>query len=217
MGFITLTGDSDGDLHTAALHNNKFGAIASVLNGNVDRDNLAAPQSLLHWSCRTGFGTTISGDEISDTNVLLLESETGGGLAVTGWGKMDATNAYYLLLDSMKRAPVAMRLVSVDAIIYQQDGAIQDNYILKLQKSPAGAPMGTYSNMASGTFVPNYGVAVPANKIRPAPISMSVSDGVLDASQYFRVVFYKPTNGGTYGPDLPQIHVNCTWKAYHVA
>ena len=45
MGYINLTGDSDGDLHTAALHNAKFGAVASVLNGNIDRDNLYAPQS----------------------------------------------------------------------------------------------------------------------------------------------------------------------------
>ena len=46
MALITLTGDSDGDLHTADLHNSKFGAIASVLNGNVDLDNLAKPNSV---------------------------------------------------------------------------------------------------------------------------------------------------------------------------
>ena len=52
MGLITLTGDSDGDLHTAALHNAKFGAIASVLNGNVDHANLA---SLTLWGILISF------------------------------------------------------------------------------------------------------------------------------------------------------------------
>ena len=120
MGFITLTGDSDGDLHTAALHNNKFGAIASVLNGNVDRDNLAAPQSILNWSFGTGFGYAITGTDQVDTNVLQIASETGS-ISVAGWANLNSTNAHFMLLDSVKKAPAALRLVSVDAVIYKQN------------------------------------------------------------------------------------------------
>ena len=45
MAYITITGDSDGDLHDAEMHNSKFGAIASVLNGNIDLENLTNPKS----------------------------------------------------------------------------------------------------------------------------------------------------------------------------
>ena len=210
MGFITLTGDSDGDLHTAALHNNKFGAIASVLNGNVDRDNLAAPQSILNWSFGTGFGYAITGTDQVDTNVLQIASETGS-ISVAGWANLNSTNAHFMLLDSVKKAPAALRLVSVDAVIYKQNGSIADNYVLKLQKS--ASVDGTYANIATGNFTLNSGAA----NITPAAITMSVTDGVMDQNQYFRAVFYVPNSPGTYNPDYPQIHVNCTWKAYHIA
>tara|TARA_R100000655_G_scaffold22915_2_gene46379 strand:- start:9808 stop:10443 length:636 start_codon:yes stop_codon:yes gene_type:complete len=211
MGFITLTGDSDGDLHTAALHNNKFGAIASVLNGNINKDNLAAPQSILNWSFGTGFGSAVFGTTGQvDTNVLRVASETGS-IDVSGWGNLNSTNAHFMLLDSVKKAPAALRLVSVDAVVYQQNGTVADNYVLKLQKS--SSVNGTYANMATGNFVLNSG----ASTITPASITMSVTDAALDQNEFFRAVFFVPATPGTYAPDYPQIHVNCTWKAFHVA
>ena len=44
MAYITIPGDSDGDLHDAAMHNSKFGAIASVLNATL----IVTGKHLLH-------------------------------------------------------------------------------------------------------------------------------------------------------------------------
>lgn len=42
MGFVNLPDIQNGDEANAQLFNSRFGAIANVLNGNVDADNLAA-------------------------------------------------------------------------------------------------------------------------------------------------------------------------------
>ena len=81
MGYITISGDSDGDLHSADLHNKKFGAIASVINGNIDLVNLVNPSSEflitasaithvsgdLHGSPWYRFGSTTSGTPTAET------------------------------------------------------------------------------------------------------------------------------------------------------
>lgn len=74
MAYITITGDSDGDLHTADLHNKKFGAIASVINGNIDHENLVNPSSefLITASATYDgsgwyrFGTLTVGDPVAE-------------------------------------------------------------------------------------------------------------------------------------------------------
>ena len=137
MGYINLTGDSNGDLHDAEMHNAKFGAIASVLNGNIDSDNLAAPQSVFTWSFGTGFGGPITGtftDGAVDTNVLRIGSDkTTGSPNVSSWDNLNSTEVYFMMIESVKKAPFDMTLAAVDAVIYQQNGTLADNYQLILQ------------------------------------------------------------------------------------
>lgn len=218
MGYINLTGDSDGDLHTAALHNAKFGAVASVLNGNIDRDNLSAPQSLLVWDIWSGFGVDNDTDgaiNYNDNDVLRLStsSNTTGVLDVANFGTLQTNNAYYLLTNSLKKAFADMTLVGVNAIVLQQPGAVTTNtFGLRFQKS--SSLTGTYSDMATGTFNQNTANSV----MTPTSISMSVTDSSLSANNFFRVLFQAPGSWpGNYDMDYPVIKINLTFKAYHIA
>ena len=47
MAKIFIQPDADGDLHTAALHNDKFQSVLNEINGNIDETNLKFPNSIL--------------------------------------------------------------------------------------------------------------------------------------------------------------------------
>tara|TARA_R100000278_G_scaffold46215_4_gene40183 strand:- start:7404 stop:8048 length:645 start_codon:yes stop_codon:yes gene_type:complete len=214
MAYINLTGDSNGDLHNAEMHNAKFGAIASVLNGNIDADNLAAPQSLLTWEISNGF--TERSDGTDNTNDMLRVSNsdsTSGILNVANFAVVQTTDAFYLLTHSLRKAHANMTLVGVSALVYQQPGTVTGNtFSLIFQKS--STITGTYSNMATGTF--NRNTLLSA--VTPNEITMNINNATIGANQYFRVLMGMPsTFPGSYGPDFPVVKITLTFKAFHTA
>ena len=121
---------ANGDLHNAEMHNAKFGAIASVINGNIDSDNLAAPQSYLNWSISTDFGTDndSAGSNINTNGVLELAGSTKsvGTLGTATFTITQTGGKFLLILNSLRKAPADMTLVSSSVIMYQQNGSIGD-------------------------------------------------------------------------------------------
>ena len=222
MTYINLTGDSDGDLHTAAMHNAKFGAIASVLNGNIDANNLAAPQSYLTWTLGTAYtavvtsggGAANTGVGSADTFLLTTGTDpTVGPLSAADYVTAQAANNYLLLADSYRKAPADLTHVATNAIVYRYPSGGSGTFELIFQK--ASAITGTYENFATGTF----NLTASGSVMEPTEISMSGSY-TLSPNDYFRVLYRVPPGGypsSTGDLDIPLLKIQLTFKALHVA
>jgi hypothetical protein len=198
MGYITITGDSDGDLHTAAMHNSKFGAIASVLNGNVDHDNLAYPNS----EYVVNSSATYNGSgwvELSG-----LTSSTPAGLAAS-----NAANRIHCHMGSIVRVPVTM--------------VIKENIRVSLVKSSAftsgSDPIFYFQKCASltGTWS-QVGDAVTKDCNHGSfafdeVIITSTSGQSISAGNYIRLVIVNPGANATYPPSST---LNARLSAPHI-
>ena len=139
MAYITITGDSDGDLHTAAMHNSKFGAIASVINGNIGPDNLTNPNSELVYTCNA---TNMRDSLDAADNLLLTGYFTLGSTSNTG-AYSDPTpvktlNQWNVVSNSVIKVPATMTIkenvtIVVDDLTY--DFSNGDNLTFEIQKS----------------------------------------------------------------------------------
>ena len=224
MGYINITGDSDGDLHTAAMHNSKFGAIASVLNGNVDHDNLTYPKSLLTWNFTTeksysfvaesGGGTGIAKCD-GDITLLNTTDKTTGTLSGTASQPAATAGAYVVLLSSYTKIPVALEHVATSVIcINNDDFTTSAGMELIFQTgSGLGGGTGTYSDIATATFDPD--TANPG--LTPTEISMTYSSNTVQANRFFRIIYRNPAGGALAGDFMPNLKIAITWKAFTVS
>jgi len=207
MALITLTGDSDGDLHTAALHNSKFGAIASVLNGNVDLDNLSKPKStgILRFGLNGYRNATIDADQ----EFYQLASATAGTINGLGW--LNSGSGDSVLVKSWIRIPTAITLVSA-VIIYPTAtvNASGENFNVYLQKSSSTTITDAYTTM--GTFTDDFYASIGINQS-----TISLSPSTVGANYYMRVVVENPASfAGTAKPPIGfQIIVH--YKTDHTA
>ena len=200
MAFITLTGDSDGDLHTADLHNKKFGAIASVLNGNIEHNNLKFPYSVGYFNWVTnanafnwyGIGTNSTQGTI-------------GGLT----GISTAANANALKM-TWVRVPKAMTLLSLKLIAAAHNAfASGDNFTIELQKSSSLS--GTYTVI--GTKTEDFYNASATGVIEE--YTVPISSPSISANDYIRLVLKNPPTHT--GGDWTDFSAILEYKTYTVA
>jgi len=208
MAYINITGDSDGDLHTAAMHNSKFGAIASVLNGNVDHDNLTYPKSLFTWNFTTNKSYVVesgggAGVGYSDITLLHATNKTIGTLDGVACQPATTAGAYNVLLSSYTKAPVALEHFTTSANM---------ELIFQVSSSLAGGT-GTYSDIASVTFDPD----TASSALTPTELSMSYSSNTISANNFFRIIYRNPTSGSLAGDIMPNLKISITWKALTVS
>ena len=215
MGYINITGDSDGDLHTAALHNAKFGAIASVLNGNVDHDNLKYPNSVFTWNFNCSKGYTVDSDSTTGTSyngvaLLSYTDKTIGDLSANTNQPLTTADAYNVLLNSYTKVPVAITHVATSVICIDNDNfttSADMQLIFQISDTLAGAS-GSYSDIATATFDPDT-----ASGYAPTEITMSYSSTSIAAGKYFRVIYKTPSSGALAGDLMPNLKISITWKA----
>jgi hypothetical protein len=213
MGFITLTGDSDGDLHTAALHNNKFGAIASVLNGNVDHNNLKYPFSVGAFNfVSTGPNTyeeSGGGAASSFKNMEWYDMGTSATSAtiVANEATAAATRSN-VLKASWVKIPKTIQIESVRVIANRAALVSGENYTFNVQS--ASSLTGTYSTNATGTF--DFVGAIST----PVETTLTVNTPGISANSYMRFLL---TNPSTFtAPGLPpSFSVYIEYKVYTVA
>ena len=144
MGYITVSGDSNGDLHDAAMHNEKFGAIASVINGNIGRENLLYPNSEFLITC-SGMGSNVGGFGGWYNYGTSSTSGVPVGLAST-----NGANQCHAPINSIIRIPFAGTITeNVTAVILTAPSYNNaKNLTFSLQR--ASSPAGTYANIATG-------------------------------------------------------------------
>tara|TARA_R110000751_G_scaffold94095_1_gene183624 strand:- start:2426 stop:3034 length:609 start_codon:yes stop_codon:yes gene_type:complete len=178
MALITLVGDSDGDLHTAALHNSKFGAIASVLNGNVDHANLAFPYTggSYNFGCD---GTTLP------VQFYVIGAETSGTIVASS--AVATAGIANVLKASWIKVPSAITISRVVLIAEENTSPLTsgENYSIKLQK--ASSLTGTYSTVASVDY-DFYGAPTSG----PVETALTVSSPAIDQNNYIRLMLKNP-------------------------
>ena len=205
MGYINITGDSDGDLHTAALHNAKFGAVASVLNGNIDHDNLKYPNSVSTMSFSANQTATgwfcpqdTSGSASSSASVLGYQVQSIVSLATNGY-----TN---VMKESLIRVPSAMTLTSVKFLYLPRhvNYAASDECDLYLQRS--GSLSSAFTNIASLENVSFYN----SDLLVMREYTLAISSAAIDAGQYIRFAIRNDASNGEDPPYISNLILNFT-------
>ena len=187
MGFITISGDSDGDLHTADLHNKKFGAIASVLNGNIEHDNLKYPSSEFLITASASYAE----------NWARFASSTSG--TPTATVASNSVNLYHAPISSFIRIPFAGTFtdnVTVIAIA-SSSYASGDNLTFELQKSSTVG--GTYSTIGSAATNDCYVAA--GHEFKTITLTGTSGQSVA-AGDYIRLIVKNAAVNTMTPPDL---------------
>ena len=207
MGYINITGDADGDLHTAALHNAKFGAIVEVLNGNVDHDNLEFPNSVSTASFGAdqdinGWCSPVdsSGSTTSAGAVLGYEIATSTALASNG-----VTN---IMKSSFVRMHYAVTLTSVKFLyLPRSTGYVAgDECDLYLQKSAGTSLSAAFTNIASLENQTFYN----ASAVIAREYTLAISSASIDAGQYIRFAIRNDASNGELPPYVSNLVLNFT-------
>lgn len=220
MAYINITGDSDGDLHTAALHNAKFGAIASVLNGNVDHDNLTYPKGIFTWNFTTNKSYVVesgggAGVGYSDITLLHATDKTIGTLDGTQSQPVQTASAYNVILSSYTKAPVALEHLATSVICIENNDFTTSagmELIFQTSSTLAGGS-GTYSDIATLTFDPD----TTGSALLPTEHTMDYSSNTISANHFFRIIYRNPTSGSLAGDIMPNLKISITWKAFTVS
>ena len=182
MALITLVGDSDGDLHTADLHNKKFGAIASVLNGNVDLVNLTNPKSrsLITISC-DGYSVNTP-----NANAEFYQMTGGGTGNISGTGWYNAASGFSLLKSSIMKIPFGATVVSANVVFAEIPSVWTSgqNFTISIQKG--SSLTGSYSNV--GSFSTDFD-----GSAKLVEIAISFSPTSISANEYIIVVSQNPS------------------------
>ena len=205
MAYINITGDADGDLHTAELHNAKFGAIVGVLNGNVDHDNLKFPNSVSTaiFSAHRDVGDWCipqdpAGSTTSAAAVLGYEIVTPTVLAANG-----VTN---IVKSSIVRVHYDMTLTSVKFLYMPRstEFVAGDECDLYLQRS--GSLSSVFTNIASLENISFYN----ASAVIAREYTLSISSASIDAGQYIRFALRNDASNGRIPPYVSNVVLNFT-------
>ena len=164
MAYITITGDSDGDLHTAAMHNSKFGAIASVINGNIGPDNLTNPNSelIFVFSAKHVLASVVSvGAALSTLSGYSSLGGTNTGAPTSG-DPDTAAARWNMVTNSVVRVPATMTLKDNVTIVVDNEltaaGFSGLTLTFQLQKSNAANNVTAWTDVGSAvTHSPHGG------------------------------------------------------------
>lgn len=197
MGYITVTGDSDGDLHDAEMHNAKFGAISSVINGNISHDNLLYPSGEFIITASAG----------SVTPWYRFGSATSG--VPTAQGASSTNSEIHAPVSSIIRIPFTGTFTDNVTITVCKTNAYAtgNNLSFVLQKS--STPGGTYSNV--GNSIANDCLSSGAFEL--AVITLTGTTGqTITAGNYIRLLV---TNNTDSDPP-PALTMTARIKTLHV-
>lgn len=191
MGYITISGDSDGDLHTADLHNKKFGAIASVLNGNIELDNLKQPSSEY----------TINSSGIYNGSSWLRFANAAAGLP-TGEVATNTASHYHSPISSIVRIPFAATFTDnvTLSIVTGPNFSSGNNVTYTLQRTlnPVATPgTGAWTNVVGSLTSDTYTAALGITTLSFATNSVGIAAGA-----WVRVMVQNASTNPTYPPSL---------------
>lgn len=221
MGTISINPDADGDLHSAALHNNKFQTILNEINGNLDANNLANPNSFLTLTSFAGrSAVVIAGGSSAGTYYPLLgwtptatvtDEATQASLTapMLPTGVVDGCN---IVVDSQFRNTTggSMTLHTATAA-YQTNAALGNaSVILRVQQN---STVGNgWTDMATMTFNPS---AAASNVSTSSFASLPVP--VLASNNFFRVLVQNDSAValGASPNALPYLSFTATFKVAH--
>tara|TARA_R110000822_G_scaffold48131_2_gene127115 strand:+ start:2844 stop:3476 length:633 start_codon:yes stop_codon:yes gene_type:complete len=203
MAYINITGDSDGDLHTASLHNTKFGAIASVLNGNVDHDNLKYPRSVstMNFSAnQTATGWFVPQDSSAGTTTQAAVL----GYQIYGVVSLSSNNVTNVMKSSLIRMPSAATLTSVKFLYLPRSTgyAAGDECDLYLQRSTSLTS--DFENIASLENVSFYN----ASNVIMREYTLAISGAAIAAGQYIRFAIRTDPLNGELPPYISSLTLN---------
>ena len=203
MAYINITGDSDGDLHTASLHNTKFGAIASVLNGNVDHDNLKYPRSVstMNFSAnQTTTGWFVPQDSSAGTTTPAAVL----GYQIYGTVSLSTNNITNVMKSSLIRMPSAATLTSVKFLYLPRSTgyAASDECDLYLQRSTSLTS--DFENIASLENVSFYN----ASNVIMREYTLAISGAAIAAGQYIRFAIRTDLLNGQLPPYISSLTLN---------
>jgi hypothetical protein len=174
MGTISINPDADGDLHDASLHNDKFQTILNEINGNLDANNLANPDSFFPLLCGAGRSfqatfTDSAGDTIPDLFPYVGWTHTDDPVDRTDQMELGVpyvptpvANGCNIITNSQFRNVTnnVMTLIG-GSLIYRQTVAYNTAVVtLRVQRASSIAST-TWADMATIDFSP--GTAAPAN------------------------------------------------------
>ena len=204
MAFINITGDSDGDLHTAAMHNSKFGAIASVLNGNIDEENLKYPKSTFMMSFSAGPGSQPVANVLSES---YIEINGSGGATPLVNTHNNGTSDVNVLMSSWIKVPFAATLLNANVIWVAQAVAGNTNMTAIVQR--ADTLTGVYTTIASTS-----GLSMNHTGFLMRDSAVSISSSGISTGQYIRCAWI---NDATTAQYPPKCTFNLQFKANHIA
>ena len=207
MSYITITGDSDGDLHTAAMHNSKFGAIASVINGNIGLENLTHPNSELVLNCSAkhvpatvlGIGATSTINPAA-TALAVLSGYSSLGASNTGApsgpSPDTAASRWNMVTNSVMRVPATMTLKDNVTIVVDNEltaaGFSGLTLVFQLQKSNSANNVTAWTDVGSSASHSPHGGGTYSQTI----LTLSNTAGQsITANHYLRLVVQNA--GGT--------------------
>jgi len=225
MAIINIPPDSDGTIHTAAMHNDKFAVVQNLVNGNIDHSNLKYSQSIVEWGGDSWESHQIgpipaAGGASTVRTIGLADSRFDTGIAGAKDSYNDLVNGSNHFTNSIRRTnAAAYRIQSCDVWFQSFHWTAGYTWTLILEYANSLDPViSNWTTVASGTLlVPGAPTSVPVQLV------VSVTNANVPASKWFRVRLVNIGDGsGTYnvvasGPDVPEVHVRMTAKTIHVA
>jgi hypothetical protein len=225
MGLITIPSDSDGTLHGASLHNDKFSTVVNAINGNLTHDNLAYPESIVILRPHS-FVIPYAGPTAAGTGTNGITNVKWG---VAGWHEADfvagsgvesaytdAASGENYLTNSLIKTEAAYNCVAVTS--WWQSHPFHGTSLaptLKLEYASTND-----DDKDNWTLISSDALTVPGSATSVLQEdTWSVSGKSIPSGKYVRV---RMTSGGSYaepahGPDLPEVHVHIVLSTRHVA
>ena len=216
MAYITITGDSDGDLHTAAMHNSKFGAIASVINGNIGKENLINPNAELvfAFSAKHVLASVVSvGPALSTLSGYSALGGTNTGAPTSG-DPDTAADRWNMVTNSVVRVPATMTLKDNVTIVVDNEltaaGFNGLTLTFQLQKSNNPSNLTAWTDVGSAATHSPHGGGTYSQTI----LTLSNTTGQsITADHYLRLVV-KNASGTT--PLPPTLVATVRLSAPHI-
>ena len=191
MGYITISGDSNGDLHDANMHNEKFGAIASVINGNIGIENLLFPNSQYAFT----------GNAIGSNAGATASYYDIGAVATSGVPdamiSSNTANHFNVVQSSLIKVPFTATITENVLLIVTTMNSYDAAKTLSFQLQSSSLVNGTYTQI--GSTVTNSCYSDPMNL---TTFTITGTTGqTIPAGHFIRIVVGN-NDAGDYPPNL---------------
>lgn len=218
MAIINIGSDSDGTLHSASLHNDKFAVVQNVVNGNIDHANLKYPNAAMEW-CGDSWVTYDRGPTHGGSNLARvsgLHDADSVGLVDNGSSYNDAASQSNYFMNSLRKTDRAYKILE-GKLFWQTrpfDG-LTGGFVLYLEYASTNSVTLSDWTQISSTSMSQAGAATSVMR----ELLLDGTNSGIPSGKYFRM---RLGQGGSYvvptnGPDLPEIHVKLLVATQHVA